>query len=122
MALQKTINLPNGAGGDYIQVGPYYSDRLTKTASADLLLYVSAARAASNPESPLCVIGRLVLSGAIWDTYLSTPALQALAELGHAGPDPTRHQLYAAVKAGEPLRAGGGLRQDELDLTDALDV
>jgi len=119
MALQKTFNLPNGATGNYIQVGPFTSDRVTKTASADFLLFASAAWAAAHPEAPLCVIARLALSGAKWEERL---AESVLAELEDAGSNPVVHQFYEAAKAGEPLRAGGGLTQAEATLTDATDV
>ncbi len=119
MALQKTFNLPNGATGNYIQVGPFTSDRITKTATADFLLFASAAWAEAHPDAPLCVIARLRLSDAKWDQWL---AESVLAELEDAGSNPVVHQFYEAAKAGEPLRAGGGLSQSDVTLTDATDA
>lgn len=116
MALQKTIALPNGAAGNYIRVGAYTWDRVTREASAHLLLYASAAYADSAPKSPLCLIAKVRLFGDKFDEYLSTAALDALVD---AGPDPVRDQLYAAAKA-EPLIPGGELTA--LSLADAVDV
>lgn len=114
MALQKTISLPNGASGNYVRVGTYAIDRLTREASIQFMLHGSAALAASAPDAPLCMIAKLRLNGAKFDEYLSSEALAAVGQN-------IVEQLYVAAKA-EPLLAGGGLTQAQLDLSDATDV
>ena len=116
MALQKIIALPNSASGNYIKVGAFTWDVLTRESSCHLMLFASAAAAASAPAAPLAMIGKLRLNGAKFDQYLSTAALAALPS---PGPDPIRDQLYAAAKA-EPLVPGAGLTA--IDLSDATDV
>ena len=105
MALIKSFTLLNGAAGNYVRVGYYHCDHVAREASAHLMLYVSAAQRLAAPDAPLCLIAKLRLQGATFDTYLGTAALAALAD---PGPDPVRDQLYAAAQA-EELLAGGGL-------------
>lgn len=114
MALQKSITLPNGATGNYIRLGPYFVDPLVKEASAQLMLHTNAAYAASAPEMPLCMIAKLRLQGAKFDEYLANSVLN-VDGVTLAG------KLYEAAKA-EPIIAGGGLTQAQLDLSDAADV
>ena len=112
MALQKSITLPNTAAGDYIRLGGYRWDRMTREASAHFHLFGSAAAASINPQSPLCLIAVLRLEGAKFDQYLSNAVLEA-TEATIAG------QLYLAARS-EPLIAGGGLTA--VALADAADV
>lgn len=114
MALQKTITLRNGQSGNYIKLGPYFLDPLVKEASAQFMLHTDATHAASAPDFPICMIAKLRLQGAKFDEYLASAVL-------NAGGVTTAAKLYTAAKA-EPLIAGGGLTQAELDLTDAADV
>lgn len=114
MALQKSITLPNGSTGNYIRLGTYVVDRLSREASAQFMIHGSAALAESAPDSPLCMIAKLRLNGAKFDEYLSSEALAAVGQN-------IVEQLYVAAKA-EPLLAGGGLTQAQLDLSDATDV
>lgn len=115
MALTKSLTLPNGQTGNYIQVGAYSWDRLTREVSAHFMLFTSAAFAASAPDAPICLLAKLRLTGDKFDEYLGAAALAAL----DAGiKDPVRYQLYEAVKV-EPIVAGGGFRQDTLSLADA---
>ncbi len=114
MALKKPIKLPNGATGDYIQVGAYSWDRMTKEASAHLVLFASKKQASANPEAPLCLLAKLRLTGAKFDEYLSNEVLEG-------GGATVIRQLYAAAKV-EPLRPGGGITVAELTLADATDA
>jgi hypothetical protein len=114
MALKKKITLPSGASGDYISVGAYTWDQITREASAHLMLHASAAQAAARPDAPLCLIAKVRLSGDKFDEYLGKKVLvsKGVTALG---------QIYEAAKA-EELIPGGGLTRDELSLRDAADV
>lgn len=118
MALQKSITIENGATGDYIRIGLAPIDWMTREASVHFMLYASEAWRAAHPEAPLCLIAKLRLEGAKFEEWLGEAALAALVD---PGADPVRDQLYAAAKV-EPLQPGGGLRIDELDLSDAVDL
>lgn len=114
MALQKSITLPTGATGNYIRIGAYTWDRMTREASAHLVLHTSAAQAAARPDAPLCIIAKVRLAGAKFDAYLGNSILS------DAGVNVLR-KLYEAAKS-EPLQPGGGLTRGELSLSDAADV
>jgi len=115
MALQKTITLPNGAVGNYIQLVTAAADYSAKYVPVEFALFMDAAHAVSNPTNPLCpLIAKMRLDGAKFDQYISTVALAAIT-----ADDPFRASLYAAAKA-EPLLAGGGLTS--IDLSDAVSV
>ena len=112
MALQKTFTLPNGASGNYVRVGTFALDRLTREASIQFMLHGSAALAESAPDQPLCMIAKLRLGAGKFDEYLADDVL--------AGVDGNvMAQFYAAAKV-EQLIAGGGLTA--VDLSDAEDV
>ena len=110
MALQKTITLPNGASGNYIRLGAYTWDRVSRECSAHLLLFTTAAQASSYPSAPLCLIAKLRLTGAKFDEYLGNSALEEATAAA---------QIYAAAKA-ETLLAGAGLTS--VVLADATNV
>ena len=112
MALQQTIALSNGQTGNYIRVGSYLWDPITRQASANLLLYTSAAFRESAPSDPVCLIAKLRLVGDKFDEYLANSVLNGLTDTVVA-------QLYAAAKA-EALIPGGGLTS--LDLSGAVEV
>lgn len=113
MAFQKTLSLPNGASGDYITIGPYLLDPMTRTLSAHFHLYFSAALRASNPSDPLRpIVAKLRLSGAVFDSYLSTAALAEVES-----DDPVRSQIYAAAKV-QPVESDFG----PAVFADAVDV
>lgn len=118
MALQKSITLPNGSVGNYIRLTQIAYDRTTKEASACLMLFTSAAYAASAPDQPLGQIAKLRLQGAKFDEYLSTAALAAMPT---PGPDPMRTALYNAAQA-EPILPGMGFTRAALTLSDASRV
>jgi hypothetical protein len=112
MALQKNINLPNSTGGNYIRLGAYRWDRITRECSAHFQLFVSAAAAEAAPKSPICLIGVLRLSGAKFDEYLSNRVLEGEGVT-------VASQLYLAAKS-EPVIAGGELAT--VDLSDAVNA
>lgn len=114
MALQKTITLPNGASGNYIRIGAYTWDRMTREASAHLMLHTSATHAAEHPEASLCLLAKLRLHGSKFDEYLANAVLagEGVTVIG---------QLYAAAMS-EPLIPGGGFTRAGLDLSDAVNV
>jgi len=112
MALSKTITLPNGAAGNYIRLGSYSWDRLTREASAAFLLHTSQALAAAAPSAPLCLIAVLRLNGAKFDAYLSNAALEREGKT-------VVEAFYDAAKV-EPLIAGGELTS--ISLADAANV
>jgi hypothetical protein len=94
MAYQKIIPFA-GTTGTYIRIGYHHWDGVAKEASCHFHLYSSAASAAAAPEVPLR--GRMAtlrLRGAMFDQYLSTPALAAIDS-----DDPVRTALYQAAKA-----------------------
>jgi hypothetical protein len=118
MALQKTVSLPNYTSGDYIVLREFSADYFAREMSAHFYLYASATAREAAPISSMGLIAKLRLSGDKFDQWLSTATLAALDA---DTPDRLRHQIYQAVKV-EPLLPGLGLRIDELDLSDALDV
>ncbi|HEY1791574.1 MAG TPA: hypothetical protein VGG34_01535 [Opitutaceae bacterium] len=98
MALQKTIDLPNGTSGNYIKIVAYRWDTLTETASALFALYLSQAQRTAAPKSTLMpVVAKLRLHGAKFNQYLANSVLDPpnVTVLG---------QLYAAAKV-EPLKS-----------------
>lgn len=107
MALTKSITLPNGAAGNYIRLSACTWDRTTREASAHLHLFLSSAQAAAAPSNPLCLLAKLRLTGAKFDTYLSHAALEGTTVAA---------QIYTAALV-EPLNPGAGLTS--LDLSDA---
>ena len=118
MALQKTITLPNTTSGNYIVLAEFAADYFARTLSAHFHLYASAAAREAVPSASFGLLCKLRLAEDKFDEWLST---DALAALDADTPDRLRHQIYQAAKA-EPLTPGLGLRVDQLDLSDALDV
>jgi len=107
MALQKQFTLPNGVTGNYIRVGTYIVDRITREASICFMLHTSAAYASAEP---ICMIAKLRLNGTKFDQYLGADVLEEATTLA---------QFYTAAKA-ETLLAGAGLTV--VNLNDAIDV
>jgi hypothetical protein len=118
MALQKTITLPNTTSGNYIVLTEFAADYFARALSAHFYLFASAAAREAAPSASLGLLCKLRLAGDKFDEWLSTAALDALDT---DTPDRLRHQIYQAAKS-EPLSPGLGLRVDQLDLSDALDV
>jgi hypothetical protein len=114
MALQKEITLPNGFSGNYIRIGNYRVDTFTKEAYAEFFLFISKAKSDSAPNEYLSLLATLRINGQKFDTYLANKVLGVTSTT-------VVGQLYLALRK-EPIRTGGGLRQNELCLADAVDV
>ena len=79
MALQKFIQLPNGATGNYVRLVVAHVDYMVKEATYKFSLYTSQNHRRSNPQEPLVsVYSQFKVNGDRFDRYFGSANMSGM--------------------------------------------